>query len=102
MAQSYADRIKARPAYAAYKNRKKYLREAVKMGRITPEDREQLQEAAFWIYMRDPQVSAHHQAVASSPCGNLMCPSATRSDKCKCKCGGRYHGQGREAWGIGL
>ena len=53
MAQPYADRVAARPAYATYKNRKKEVRRQERAGRIAPERRRLLPAIARNAYNLD-------------------------------------------------
>ena len=108
--QSYAQRVRARPAYAKYKNAKQYLRRQVSKGRLTMEQREQLQEQAYAAYIRDRHKTLHdlapegwmewailqgfdattEDAGAVGRC-NPSCWYA-RKPKCRCVCEGRWHG----------
>ena len=52
--QSYAERVRRRPAYARYKNRKKTIRQRFQKGLITADERAILLEQAYRRYRSDP------------------------------------------------
>ena len=52
--QSYAERVRRRPAYARYKNRKKTIRQRFQKGMITADERAILLEQAYRRYRSDP------------------------------------------------
>ena len=98
MAQTYARRVELRPSYARYKNAKKELRKRLRMGRITPAQRVELQARAYREYLtgevaiptEDGPLVLAVEEVKAMGC-NSRCWYAGHP-KCDCQCDGRLHG----------
>ena len=117
MPQTYAQRVKLRPAYARYKNRKQTLRRRVNAGTLTPTQRAELQTEArteyltgvtavappTWLQWAEQQVEAG--VLANEQEGLALCNRAcwfAEKSRCKCPCGGVNHGtRGQRGQGEG-
>ncbi|MXY96247.1 MAG: hypothetical protein F4Z29_00510 [Gemmatimonadetes bacterium] len=90
--QKYADRVAARPHYARFKNRKKTLREAVRAGRITEEERAEKQAAAKARYEAGLSPQDRLARLAAQAYGCTDGCARAEHPVCRCRCGGAGHG----------